>query len=79
MRTVESVYRSGEAAGRTNIFIYPGFQFKAVSAMLTNFHLPQSSLLMLVCAFAGREFALARLTFMPSRIVTVSSPMETAC
>lgn len=59
VRTVESVYRSGEASGRTNIFIYAGFQFKAVNAMLTNFHLPQSSLLMLVCAFAGREFALA--------------------
>jgi S-adenosylmethionine:tRNA ribosyltransferase-isomerase len=44
---------SGPAAA--DIFLYPGFEFKVVSAMLTNFHLPQSSLLMLVSAFAGRE------------------------
>jgi S-adenosylmethionine:tRNA ribosyltransferase-isomerase len=42
-------------AGTTEIFISPGFEFKVVGAMLTNFHLPQSSLLMLVSAFAGRE------------------------
>ena len=41
--------------GETSIFISPGFQFRLVSALLTNFHLPQSSLLMLVSAFAGRE------------------------
>jgi S-adenosylmethionine:tRNA ribosyltransferase-isomerase len=43
----------------TDIFIYPGFEFRAVGAMLTNFHLPQSSLLMLVCAFADKERTLA--------------------
>lgn len=41
--------------GRTDLIIYPGFRFKVVSAMVTNFHLPCSSLLLLVCAFAGRK------------------------
>ncbi len=41
--------------GDTRLFIYPGYRFRAVDALLTNFHLPRSSLLMLVCAFAGRE------------------------
>jgi S-adenosylmethionine:tRNA ribosyltransferase-isomerase len=46
-------------SGTTNIFISPGFEFRLVDALLTNFHLPQSSLLMLVGAFAGREQVLA--------------------
>lgn len=44
-----------EYSGRTNIFIYPGYQFKVLDGLLTNFHLPQSTLLMMVSAFAGFE------------------------
>jgi S-adenosylmethionine:tRNA ribosyltransferase-isomerase len=44
-----------ESSGWTNIFIYPGYQFKAIDGMITNFHLPKSTLIMLVSALAGRE------------------------
>jgi S-adenosylmethionine:tRNA ribosyltransferase-isomerase len=43
------------STGACELFIYPGFTFNAVDVMITNFHLPQSTLLMLVAAFAGRE------------------------
>jgi S-adenosylmethionine:tRNA ribosyltransferase-isomerase len=62
VRTVETaMLRGGFAAmqGETNLFISPGFHFHAVDAMLTNFHLPESSLLMLVSALAGRELILS--------------------
>lgn len=42
-------------SGDTDIFIYPGYEYKVVGGLLTNFHLPQSTLIMLVCAFAGKE------------------------
>lgn len=50
----EGMIRPGQ--GETDIFIYPGYKFKAVDALITNFHLPESTLMMLVCAFAGRDF-----------------------
>jgi S-adenosylmethionine:tRNA ribosyltransferase-isomerase len=59
VRTVESAERSGALAGETDIFIYPGYEFRRVGAVLTNFHLPRTSLLLLVCAFAGTELTLA--------------------
>jgi S-adenosylmethionine:tRNA ribosyltransferase-isomerase len=62
VRTVETaLLREGlkQLEGETDLFIYPGFHFRGTGAMLTNFHLPQSSLLMLVCAFAGLELTLA--------------------
>jgi len=57
VRAVESMFLGKN--GETDLFIRPGFPFQRTGAMLTNFHLPQSSLLILVCAFAGRELALA--------------------
>ena len=55
LRALESHAISGQSSGETNLFITPGFQFKAVDCLLTNFHLPKSTLLMLVSAFAGVE------------------------
>jgi len=63
LRTLESAWNEGSGlrAGRgsTRIFIYPGYRFKAVDRLFTNFHTPRSTLLMLVSAFAGRERVLA--------------------
>jgi len=58
VRSLETAARNGELSsfeGDTDIFIYPGFKFKVVDMLLTNFHLSESTLLMLVCAFAGQK------------------------
>ncbi|WP_459540906.1 tRNA preQ1(34) S-adenosylmethionine ribosyltransferase-isomerase QueA [Negativicoccus succinicivorans] len=62
VRTLESAGQSGVVkAGRdaTELFIYPGYEFKIVDAMVTNFHLPQSTLLMMISAFAGKDHVFA--------------------
>ena len=66
VRALEGALAAGEGQvepgeGWTDIFITPGFEFRGVGAMLTNFHLPKSTLLMLVSAFAGRDRVLERL------------------
>jgi S-adenosylmethionine:tRNA ribosyltransferase-isomerase len=58
VRTLEFAAQSGEVragAGEANLFIYPGYKFRVVRGLLTNFHLPQSTLLMMVCALGGKE------------------------
>jgi S-adenosylmethionine:tRNA ribosyltransferase-isomerase len=61
VRALETAARNGRVAsheGETDIFIYPGYRFQIVDALLTNFHLPESTLLMLVCAFGGTRHVL---------------------
>jgi S-adenosylmethionine:tRNA ribosyltransferase-isomerase len=62
VRTLESAAARpegfGAGQGRTDLFIYPPYEFKVVDAMVTNFHLPKSTLIMMISAFAGREFVL---------------------
>ena len=61
-RTMEAIYTKYDkfvaAAEETNIFIYPGYEFKAIDGLITNFHLPKSTLIMLVSAFSKKEFVL---------------------
>lgn len=54
-RTLESAAQTGKAVDDTSIFIYPGYSFKCIDGLITNFHLPESTLIMLVSAFLGRE------------------------
>lgn len=61
VRALESAAAGGELRpfnGPTGLYIYPGYRFQVVDCLLTNFHMPRSSLLALVCAFAGRELVL---------------------
>ena len=59
LETIMSLYHEfRECSGWTNIFIYPGYEFKAIDCLITNFHLPKSTLVMLVSALAGREHIL---------------------
>jgi S-adenosylmethionine:tRNA ribosyltransferase-isomerase len=55
LRALETAALTGELEGESELFVYPGFQFQVVRRLLTNFHLPKSTLLMLVCAFAGKD------------------------
>jgi S-adenosylmethionine:tRNA ribosyltransferase-isomerase len=55
VRVLETLARGGSLSGRTDLFVTPGFEFQRVDALLTNFHLPRSTLLALVMAFAGEE------------------------
>jgi len=55
LRTLETYASKAEAQGSTDLFIYPGYKFKAVDCLLTNFHLPRTTLFMLVCAFAKEK------------------------
>jgi len=54
-RVLEHYFTTHQTTGYTNLFIYPGYEFKAVDSLITNFHLPKSTLLLLVSAFAGKE------------------------
>jgi len=56
-RALEAYAAGGEREGRTNLFIYPGYKFQMTDCLLTNFHLPRTTLFMLVCAFCGTELA----------------------
>ena len=62
VRSLETASQSGQLesyAGETDIFIYPGYEFKSIDALITNFHLPESTLLMLISAFAGKDEMMA--------------------
>jgi S-adenosylmethionine:tRNA ribosyltransferase-isomerase len=61
VRTLESAYKDGvisKSKGKTSLFIYPGYKFNVVDTLITNFHLPSSTLLLLTCAFTGKELIL---------------------
>ena len=83
-RTLEAVAmahdgRVAAGAGSTDLFIYPGFEFRVIGGLMTNFHLPRSSLLMLVSAFAGRERGVGRIFGRCCRSDTGSTATATRC
>jgi len=67
VRTIESAARTGRLSGETDLFLYPGAVFERTGAMLTNFHLPRSSLLLLVAAFGGAELILSAYAYAVTR------------
>ena len=82
-RTVESLAKDdgsfAESSAWTDIFIYPGYRFKAMDALITNFHLPESTLIMLVSAFAGYEHIMNAYRVVPSRSAIASSALAMPC
>jgi hypothetical protein len=76
VRALESAARSGELVGRTDLFIHRGFDWQVVDVMMTNFHLPKTTLLMMIDAFVGprwRDLYAAR----ARRVTTASCPSAT--
>ena len=82
-RTIESAAdengRLKASSGWTDIFIYPGYRFQVLDCLITNFHLPESTLLMLVSALAGREHILAAYEEAVKTGVSVFSPLGMPC
>ena len=77
-RTLETWAASGEREGESDLFIHPGYEWQLVDALLTNFHLPRSTLLAMVMSFGGMELVRRR-TGWRSRSATASTRSGTRC
>jgi S-adenosylmethionine:tRNA ribosyltransferase-isomerase len=77
VRALESAAATGELEGRTELFVHGDYPFKVVDRLLTNFHLPRSSLLVMIDGFVGPDGAISTNT--PSTTTTDSSPSATPC